>query len=340
MDIKQTCFDLAMAVGLPGDETAAAEKAKSMLEKYMPAETDALGNVVGTLEGDGVHILLDAHIDQVGLIVRGIDDDGFILFDRCGGADVRTLVGNEVTVWGEKELFGVICSVPPHLSGAKKENEIDIKKLAIDVGLTKEEVQKLVCLGDRITYRMKPTSLLGTKIACRGFDDRCGIAAILLCLEKLRERKHNCKLTVLFSSREEVGGSGAAVGSFAAAPDEAIAVDVGFGVQEGVALDSETIELGKGPSIGVSSTLDLTMQKNLVSLAEKHGIPYQHDVMSGRTGTNCDSITVSGKGIPCALLSVPLRSMHTPVEVIDTKDIEATAQLMCEYICERGGANA
>lgn len=335
MDLKKLCFDLAGKCGTSGDEKEAALFAKSELEKYMDAEIDVLGNVKGTFGKGKTHILLDAHIDQIGLVVKGIDDKGFLLVDRVGGPDERILIGSEVTVHGKEELFGVICSTPPHLLTADdKKAGVDIKKMAVDIGLSKEEAEQKVEIGDRITLRSTQNELLNGNIVSGAFDDRCSVAVILRALEKVQGKTDNLRLTVLFSVQEETGGSGAKTGSFSAMPDYAIAVDVGFG-DDPYTDKSNTITLGKGPSIGISPTLDRAFTNELKDICSDKKIPYQHDVMGGRTGTNADSINNTGKGVKTALISVPLRYMHTGIEVINLDDIESSAELIAEYLLKK-----
>ena len=141
------------------------------------------------------------------------------------------------------------------------------------------------------------------------------------------------KVTFLFSSKEEVGGMGAKVASYANAPEESIVVDVSFATQQGVPRDSSG-NMGKGAMIGFSPVLDKKMTKELISLATKYKIPFQHEVMGGKTGTNADNICVSRSGVPTALISIPQKNMHTPAEIIDTKDIEACSRLIYKYITE------
>ena len=335
MDLKELCFNLTSPAGISGTEQDACRYAGSLLSQYMPVSYDHMNNVKGRLEGSGKHILLDAHIDRIGLIVRGISEKGFILFDRCGGTDPRTLIGNEVTVFGEKALFGVVCSIPPHLSDGDDKLP-KVTKMAIDVGLTKEEAEVLVFPGDRVVICSRQHSLLGDKIAASGLDDRAGVASLIRCCEILKENNSKANLTVMFSSREEIGGMGAKTGSFECGADEAIAVDVSFASSDCVKKD-EGGELSKGPMIGFSPVLDHEMSKKLVSIAKDKEIPYQTEVMGRSTGTNADDISVSSGGIKTALVSIPLRSMHTPVEVISISDVENTARLLAEYIMSQEG---
>ena len=335
MNTKELCFLLSGKNGTSGDETEVCKCAKELLSEYMPTEIDKLGNVIGTLGDKGTHILLDAHIDQIGLVVRHIDEKGFLLVDKVGGPDLRVLTGAEVTVHGNKDIFGVVSSVPPHLQkGDNKNEKIDLKIMAVDIGMSKESAESFVSIGDRITLRNLQYELLGDKIVSPSFDDRCCVAVILKALEMTAGKLNNIKLSVLFSTQEETGGSGARTGSFSLMPDYAIALDVGFG-NDPYTDKTQTITLGKGPSIGISPTLDRSFTNELKAICTDKNIPYQHDVMGGRTGTNADSINNTGYGIKTALLSVPLRYMHTGCEVISVSDIENSAKLLAEYLLKK-----
>lgn len=331
---------LCGAKGVSGAENEAADVVARMLGRYMPVSIDALGSVTGRKEGKGVHVLLDAHLDQIGLIVTAVDADGFLKFTKCGGADRRVLAAAEVTVHGKENLFGVITSTPPHLAKPDEASKaLPFDEMAIDIGLPREEAENLVSPGDRVTFNGDYLRLLGSRVSSPSVDDRAGVAAVLRCLEILEEKGVDCNLTVMFSAQEETGGSGAQTASFTAQADEAIAVDVSFAAAPSVS-DEKYATLGKGTMIGFAPSLDYKMSKALERIAKDKEIPYQPEVMGGKTGTNCDEIQVSGKGIKTALLSVPLRNMHTAVEVCDLEDIENTAKLMAEYIAERSAENA
>lgn len=334
MDLKKLCFDIASKQGTSGAESFAADFSATLLSEYLPVKKDKLGNVIGTTDNGKCHVLIDAHIDQIGLVVRGVDEKGFVLFDKVGGTDLRVLTGAEVTLHGKKNVYGVICSVPPHLSKSDDVKKLDIKQMAIDTGYTKEQVEELISIGDRITLKSYQQELLGEKISSGAFDNRCAVAAILYALELVRDKLKNVKLSVIFSSREETGGGGAKAGAFSLMPDYSVVVDVGFGDDPYTSL-SDTIVLGKGPSIGISPVLDRSFTNEIIDIAKKNGIPYQHDVMGRTTGTNADSITVTGRGVKTALLSIPLRYMHTANEIISLKDIEYTGKLIAAYLLEK-----
>lgn len=331
---------LCSAKGVSGAENEAAAVASELLGKYMPVSTDALGSVTGTMGRGKVHILLDAHLDQIGLIVTAIDEDGFLKVAKCGGADIRVLAASEVTVHGKEKLFGVITSTPPHLTTPDDSGKAKgFDDIAVDIGMNKENAEKFVSLGDRITFNGKFTRLSGNRVSSPSIDDRAGVAAVLRCLDMLKDKELDCKISVCFSVQEETGGSGAQTASFTAAADEAIAVDVSFAAAPEVSAEKYA-SLGGGAMIGYAPSLDYEMSKKLSDIAKEKNIPNQPEVMGGRTGTNCDEIQVSGKGIKTALISVPLRNMHTAIEVCDLEDIENTARLMAEYIIGRSGADA
>lgn len=330
--------ELTQTVGVSGCEENIAALLKKKLSLYGDVTVDSMNNVFCTF-GEGYHFLLDAHLDEIGLIVTDITDDGFIKFSNCGGIDARPLPAMEVSVWGREEVKGVISTLPPHLQSASDEKKIPkLSELAIDTGLTKDKLEKLVALGDRITFKRNFTPLLNGLVSASCLDDRSGVAAILMCLDDLKNL--GCKVTVMFSSQEEVGTRGAKVGPYAKSVDEAISVDVSFAFTPGCD-KSECGELSKGAMIGFSPILDKEISRKLVDAAEKNSIPYQCEIMSGRTGTNADVISISEKGIKTALISIPEKYMHQRVEVVNTADVESVSRLICAYIKERiGDVNA
>lgn len=334
MDLEKSIMSLADARGVSGDETAAAELALSMLKSYTDDCFIKNGNVIGRLgcKGAKPHILLDAHIDQIGFTVTHITDDGFLKIAGCGGIDRRLLLAQQVTVLGSKPLDGVICAIPPHLE--TDESKVpEMEDICVDVGLSKARAEEMISLGDKIVFSSRCEKLQGDRITGAALDDRCGVAAILRALELVKDKALQCELTVIFSTQEEVGERGAKIGAFDIEPDIAIAVDVSF------ALTSDDSELkcgkmGGGCMIGFSPVLDRELSQRFKAVAEKNDLPYQIEVMSGTTGTNADRFSVNKSGVKAVTLSIPLKYMHTPVEVISLSDVENTAQLIAAYITE------
>jgi len=343
MAIIDILTGLSAAIGPAGAEGSAARLAMELLSDYAPCRTDALGSVIAEL-GDpnaAEHILLDAHIDEIGMIVTSVDDDGFLHINRCGGADRRTLIGAEVCVLGVRRLNGVVCSIPPHLSAELDGKVPEWDKIYVDIGYSGEEAKKLVPPGSHIVVRTKPYKLLGNRVSCKALDDRAGAAALIRTVELLAAESGRlpCRLTVLLSSREEVGGQGAGAAAFSTQPTQAVAVDVSFATQPGVSRDKAG-ELGKGPMIGFSPCLDHGVCSRLAQLADGLELPWQYEVMGGRTGTNADNISVSREGVRCGLVSIPQRNMHSAAEIVDTEDIEAVAQLLAEFVRTGGATHA
>lgn len=338
MDMLTSLRRLCTAVGVSGDESKAAAVAKELLQEYTDnIRTDALGSVIGTIGDKGPKIMLEAHLDQIGMIVTAVDEkSGFVRFDRCGGTDRRVLAAERVTIHGTKDIPAVIISTPPHLLDKADENKaLPFDKLAADTGLAPDEALQYIHPGDRITVNPRFEVLMNDRVCASFSDDRAGVLAVLRTLDILKDTDHGCQLIAVFAAQEETGGSGAKTAAFGTDAEEAIAVDVSFAA----APDTSGIHthLGKGTMICFAPGLSKEMSNALVSLAKENGIAYQVEVAGRSTGTDADDIAVSKCGVRTALLSLPQRNMHTSVEMIDMKDVEATAQLMAAYIIMKGG---
>ena len=335
MDLKYMIAELTEASGASGNESPAAGIALNMLKKYCPDAAVINSNVVGRFgefRSGYPTLVLDAHIDQIGMIVTKITDEGFIKIGNLGGIDRRLLPAQPVIIHGKKDISGVICSVPPHLSSGDSK-VLSFDEAAIDTGMSKAELEQLVSLGDTITFDVKCRSLIGSRITSGALDDRCGVASILYALELLQNESTAYNVTVIFSAQEELGERGAKIGAYELAPDIAIAVDVSFAYSLSED-ENKCGYLGKGPMIGISPSLDRELSDKLINTAKKSDIPYQTEVMNGLTSTNADQYSVSRCGARTCTVSIPLRNMHTPAEVIDLKDVELTARLLAEFIKE------
>lgn len=336
MELKEMLFELLNAPGITGAEDDAADVAARLLSQYMPVRRDTLGSVIGESEGDGDGILFDAHLDQIGLFVTSVTDDGFVKISKCGGADVRTIACHEVRVLGKEPVYGVVVSTPPHL----KKGEDEAPKwedIAVDVGLSGERARTQIFPGDRVQLLGKPREMLNGRISAAALDDRAGVAVILRALEILKEKNIRRKLTVVFSVQEETTGGGASAAAFQSDDPTAIAVDVSFAKATGLS-ELETKPMGSGTMIGLSPALSRSVSDKLIALAKKNEIQYTLEAMGGRTGTNAENYAFSKCGRKTGLLSVPIRNMHTGVEVCDLRDIEATAQILAAYAEKEGQA--
>lgn len=333
MNLKDLLKDLCESeyIGSVGN---ALNVANSHLSRFCETELCG-GNVIGKLGANGESnsaVMLDAHIDEIGMMVVNVTDDGFVRVSAAGGIDYRMLAGMRVKIHAKEEILGVFCSVPPHLLG--KESKVPkLSELYIDTGLG-DKARDIISIGDRVTFKQSFRPLLGNCVTGKSLDNRAGVAVLIRVAEILKEKNLNCDVYFLLSDREETTQCGAVTKAFKIEPDEAIVVDVTFGNAPDIPPDKCGV-LGSGAMIGVSPALDLNMCDDLRRVADENGIPYQVEVIGRTTGTNADVIASVKGGIKCGLLSVPLRNMHTPVEVVDTGDIESAANIISQYILSK-----
>ena len=258
--------------------------------------------------------------------------------NSVGGVDRRILTANRLTVWGKEPLLGIVCSTPPHLAKGDDSSVKEINEFFIDIGMSAEKAKEVVSVGDAVTYNQTLCELMNGRVTNKSLDDRAGIAVLLKAVEYVSETDCDSKLSVLFSVQEEVGTRGAGAGAFSLIPDEAIAVDVSFASAPDIP-KHKCGEIDGGAMIGISPILSTTMTNELKRIAKQNNIPHSLEIMGGETGTNADAITLTASGIPTALISIPQRNMHTPVELVSVKDIESCARLIADYIIENGGSN-
>ena len=335
MDITKTLFKLC-SLSQIGNIAECTDYIKSVLNGKARVTELSANTLAATFKGDSDYtLMLDAHIDQIGMVVTDVDTNGFVKVANVGGIDLRTLPAKSVKILGKQTVGAVFCSIPPHL---KKEDAdfTDISKLTLDTGFGKD-AQDIISVGDYAVYSTTPAELLSNRVTAPFLDNRAGVTALLLLADYMANAKLPINVTLLFSTEEELGCRRAKTASFSLNPNEAIAVDVTFGTDPAVN-SAHGGELSKGPMVGISPFLSHSVTSKLISVAEQNSIDFQKEVMGGATSTNADVIAVTKSGIKCGLLSVPLRNMHTNVEVVDITDINLTAKLLLAYIMA-GGAN-
>lgn len=335
MDIISNLEALSTLPGPSGFERTVAQRAGELLRPYMDqADIDRFGNLLGMRlcgKENAKKILLDAHLDEVGLMVTGIQD-GFLRFRPIGGVDPRVLPNQAVEILSNPPHYGLIAWLPPHVqTAADQDKGLGIDELWIDVGMSQEESEAAIPIGTPIVYHSRFTKLRNGYVAGKALDDRAGFLAILYAAEKLSGKELDVDLYIMGSSREEVGGGGASVGTYSIAPDCCIAVDVTFGKTLDTSQD-DTFLLGKGPVIGIGPNMTPWMKDRLVIKAGELGYSWQPEVMSGPTGTNAWQMQVSRRGAATGLLSIPLRYMHSPNEMLLCSDIEQTGELLAAFI--------
>lgn len=335
-DMKDILFSLSDSFAI-GNITEAADKAQEILSKYAECSRQDNLTVIGRIKGESDYtLMLDAHIDEIGFIVTDISDDGFLTVAKCGGIDLRALAARRVIIHGKEKVEGVFCSTPPHLSDGQKEyTDISAQKIDTALGKTAKDI---ISVGDYVTFCAHPKELLGTRVVGKSFDDRSGVAVVLELAKRLSGKTLPVNVVFVLSDMEELGLRGAKTASFGISPDESIAIDVSFASALDVA-QSESGKLSEGAMIGLSPILDSGVSDKLVEIAKQNDIKYQLEVMGGRTGTNCDEISVSGSGVRTGLVSIPQRNMHTDVEVVDIADLESVCDILEKYIMAGGVKN-
>jgi putative aminopeptidase FrvX len=326
VEISGILESLCNAGGVSGDEGGLIDLFEEIAKPYLGGrQSDALGSRWYEKEHGGKNrLVMEAHADKIGLMLSHITDEGFLLFKEIGGFDKKVLPASRVIVRGRRDLPGVICSVPPHL---RKKQSSFLDSLAIDIGYKKEKAADLVEIGDIIELDTAYTPLEGKRAAACALDDRAGIAAIIKCLELLGDEGSG--LIPCISTQEEVGCRGAKTAVYNICPDMYICVDVCHAATPDAA--KNTFKMGGGPVITVGPNVQPFMSRKLVQLAKEKEIPYQIDVDSGNTGTNAWTVQIARMGIPTSVVSIPVRYMHTPYEVVDLTDIENTSRLLAEF---------
>ncbi|MCC8181718.1 MAG: M42 family peptidase [Clostridiales bacterium] len=326
---------LSQAPGPSGFEERTADVAYELLAPLTDeVRRDRLGSVIGLRrcgKENAPKVLLDAHLDEVGLIVTGIEE-GFLRFSSLGGIDPRILPDREITVLTDPPILGVVAVKPPHvMNDDDKENVVPLKDLYLDIGMSQAQAEQTVPLGTPMVYREDILRLAGDRIAGKSLDDRACFAILLRTLELLEGEKLNVDVAVLGSCFEETSGDGALVATFAEHPDCAIAVDVTFGISHD-GPEETGFTLGKGPAVGIGPNCARWMVDGLRKACAARKINWNPEVMAGNAGTHGWEMQVAREGVPVALVSLPLNYMHTPLEVVSEGDAEQTARLLADFL--------
>ena len=329
--LEQLCFIPAPS----GFETPAAQAALELLHPLVDeAWIDKMGNVVGVRRcgKEGARkLLLDAHLDEIGFIVTG-HQDGFLRFAPLGGVDPRMLPDRELTILSDPPAYGVVACLPPHIQSREDMDQaIPIKDLFLDVGLTQEEAQRRIPVGTPAVYRTGCRNLGDKLLSGKALDDRACFAVLLDTAEQLKDAELDVDLYLLGSTQEETHSTGAITAAYGLAPDFCVAVDVTHGDSPDASKE-KTFPLGKGPVIGLGPNCTKWMSKRMEQKAQELELSVQYEVMAGSSGTNGWPMQIIREGIATAVLSVPLRYMHTPIETVHGDDLINTAKLLAAFV--------
>lgn len=335
--IKENLISLCSAVSV-GNKTDASILAARYLGEYAKVTlSDKNQTVLAEMKGESDYtFMVEAHIDQIAFTVTNIDDNGFLTLAKCGGFDLRILPATRVLIHGKETVKGVFCSTPPHLSSGDKEYS-DIAELKVDT-LMGEKAKEIISLGDFVTYDSECSELLNNRISGCSIDNRAGCVAVIELARRLKDKKLAFNVVFCLADGEELGNRGSITATYSVRPDEAVAIDVSFATTPDVS-ETEGGTLGGGAMLGYSPILNSEVTKKLKKVALDNNIPFQSEVMGGRTSTDSDAISISGNGVKTGLLSIPLRNMHSSVETVDLNDIVSVCDILEKYILSGGILN-
>jgi len=299
-------------------------------------DRDRMGSVVGVKLGRQTEadpaarrkIMLAAHLDEIGAVVTALDDD-VLRVTKIGGLDARVLMGQDVMVHGRQDLPGVIGSIPPHLlPPGQSRQTVDLTKMHIDVGLPATELAQQVRVGDLVSFVRPPQELLNGQLSGKAMDNRASVAAMILCLQNLAGMDHQWDVYAVATAEEEWGQFvGATTQTYAIRPDAAVVLDVTF-----ADVDEIDVKLDAGPVITFGPSNHPVLRKRLLDICTDLELKYQSEPLPSGAGTDAYAVEISREGVPTILISVPSRYMHSPAEVIHTKDLERIGRLLAHFI--------
>lgn len=335
MTLVENLEKLSNACGVTGREQEVADLMKKLMKPYVDEVTqDKLGNVIGIKKGkkNAPKVMLAAHMDEIGLLVKTITKEGFLQFTKIGGIDDRLLLAQKVIVHTEKgPLHGIIGSKPPHIQKEEERKKVlTYDELFVDIGAENQEQAKKmgVQIGDVIAFDVKFAKIGNDTVIGKAFDDRVACAIIIEVLKQLK--KTECTVYAVGTVQEEVGLRGATTSAFGIDPDFAIALDVTIaGDTPGVKENEAPVKMRKGPSLTIADAGLIVHPKVLrffISVAEELKIPYQLE--TGLPGsTDAARIALTRSGVPSGVISVPTRYIHSPTSMLSLTDVENAAKL-------------
>lgn len=327
--------NLISSPGISGNEKPVRRLIEETWKPYVDElRTSKVGSLHGCVRGNGAEprrrLLFAAHMDAIGLMVNRIVN-GYLGFIAIGGIDPRVLPGQQVTVHGKCDIYGIIVQpASRHLPEDEKSAPVDISHLWIDTGLLEEDVRTNIQVGDPISFAQKPLNMGEDTLAGHSLDNRASIAALTVCLDLIHQRSTTWDIWTAATVQEETRLLGAVTSAFDLQPDLAVAVDVTFAKSDG-SDDYRTFPLGEGITLGWGADIHPALYRRFKKLADDYEIPYKTEVMPVYSGTDSMAMQISRAGIPNMVISIPIRYMHSPVEVVSLKDIYRAGRLLAEF---------
>jgi len=342
-DLKGLLRAFADVAGPSGFESEVSDLLRRTLEPLMDEVTvDVLGNVVGTRAGEGPRVMVAAHMDEIGVMVRYVDDQGFLRFAPLGGWFDQTILGQRMVVHGAKgRLVGVIGSKPPHLMDEEdRKKPIKLRDMFMDIGAkdAADAAALGVDVGTVATMERSMAEMANGYVTGKAFDDRAGVVMMVAALQRLQGKEVPATMLAVGTVQEEVGLKGARTSAFGLDPDVALVAETTIpGDHPEVKKEQVHLETGKGPGITVADAdgRGIIVPRGVLtwlrSTADDAGIPYQLDILSGGT-TDATAIHLTKSGIPAGVVSVPTRYLHSPIEMLSLDDLDKGAQLIAQAI--------
>lgn len=338
MDLLAHLKDLCAAPGISGYEERVRQRLHAAWAPLVTEiHTDRLGSLWATKTGSGKaprsKIMLAAHMDAIGLMVTQVEGE-FLRVIQVGGIDARVMPGQPVTVHGRRDLPGVVVQPPGFLlPKANRDGVVPVAELLVDCGLPASPLAEAVQVGDVISLAQPPVELQGGLLAANRLDNRASVAAVTACLEELPTRPHAWDVIAVATVQEETRLLGAVTSAYALQPQLAIAIDVTWGSGAGARdFADKTFALGGGPTLGFGPNIHPKLHAALKATADRLEMSVALEPIALHSGTDAFGMQVAREGIPTAVIGIPLRNMHTPVEIVSVKDVQRTGRLLAEFI--------
>ena len=336
MSLADKIKKLTNAYGVSGDEFRISKIAAELMAPYCDrVEIDDFGNVLGYRDcgiPGAKTVMLDAHIDQIGFLITEVTEEGFLRFTTVGGVDQRMLLGSELTVLTKKgPILGIVAAIPPHLQkDGDDKKSVPIPEMVVDIGMTGEQAKKVVRVGDYMAFANDAMELQGDALCGKAFDDRACLVCLLHTMDLLQGKPLAVNVVVSASTKEETGFQGGISAGFKVQPDYAIAVDVTH-ARTGDA-PQVIVKLGDGPHVDMGSPSNPKCAKRGIEVARAKQIPHIVTSCPAGSGTNAWPIQMQGQGVTTLVVSLPLKYMHSPVEMLRMSDVKNVGKLLAAFI--------
>ena len=336
MTLKELIISLCGVMSISGQERRGAEALDALIgAAFDEHRVDAIGNhlfIKRCGRANAPKILVDTHFDEIGMMVTGHRDGGFVTVTSIGGVDTRILPAGEVVLYGKETITGVFAAKAPHLMAPGEADKLPpLKDMLIDTGYSKEEITELCPLGTPVGFKPIFRELANERLAGKAFDDKaCGACAVFG-IDAVDRKDLAGDVYFLFSASEEVGCRGAGLAAFGIRPDYALVVDVTHAAVPEVK-DFYLPPFGSGVAVAVASIANRKLGRMTADLCRAGHIPFTIETCPGGTGTNANVLTNAADGIPLALCSLPIKNMHSSAEVLCMEDARALSALVSAFV--------